>query len=250
VDQVVAPPPPPSAPARATAAPAHKATVASVTVERRPRRHDRESPAEEPQRIEPTLPYPAPRREYLMNAGGELCDSYAPQFAFESSTEGFTVATRELLALHSRSLDQTHSWCGRGSLRLEAEFNHNGPPNSFGTLPRQTGQVMVNLGKPVDLTDKLVTMHVYVDAPARVQFGVQVFAINRQQGKWIGGGVDSNIAAGRWWTVRAQFDAQSPLLKGGASPLKAVDGLAFQIYSTGPARTWTGTVYIDDVGWR
>src|SRR5262249_2761781 len=132
-------------------------------------------------------PFGGPKRDLLMNAGGDLCKSFVPQFGFEKWTEGFTVATRELVALRSRSLDHTHSWCGAGSLKLAAEFNPSGPPNTLGTLPYQTGQVTVRLGKTVDLTDKLVVVHVYVDAPMRVQLGMQAFAINHEQGKWVAG---------------------------------------------------------------
>jgi len=185
-----------------------------------------------------------------MNAGGDLCNDFVPQFRFETSTEGFQVATRELLALRSRSLDHTHSWCGKGSLRLDADFHLKGTRNRSGQLPAQMGQVMVQLGQPVDLTDKLVVVHVYVDAPAGMQFGVQVFAVNHAQGKWVSGGLDASIAAGRWWTVRHVFQAGNPLFEKGASPVSRVDGLAFQVYSIGPERAWTGTVYIDDVGWR
>jgi hypothetical protein len=237
-----APAPPPAPPARRQR---HREAARAVAA----------APAEDLLAPSPSAPEPspalgAPNRELLMNAGGELCTSVVPQFVFEKWTEGFTVANSELLALRNRSLDHTHSWCGGGSLRLDADFNTKGQPNAFGGLPFQTGQVTVRLGQPIDLTDKLVVVHVYVDAPVRVQFGVQVFAINHGLGKWVAGGVDSNIAAGRWWTVRASFEEQAGLAKGTPSPLTRVDGLALQIYAIGQDRTWTGTVYIDDVGWR
>jgi hypothetical protein len=245
----LAPPPAPQQPPPATAVATHVA--GGERGERRARRHapTAEAPAEGPPpgEDEAEAAIGGPRRELLMNAGGDLCKSFVPQFGFEKWTEGFTVATRELVALRRSSLDHTHSWCGNGSLKLDAEFNPSGPPNALGTLPYKTGQVTVRLGKPVDLTGKLVVAHVYVEAPERVQLGMQVFAIDHAQRKTVAGGVEQHIAAGRWWTVRASFEEPG---KGARSPLAHVDGLAFQIYDMGGQRTWNGTVYIDDVGWK
>jgi hypothetical protein len=254
---LAAPAPLPAAPAVApvpsgTPLPAPAAPRATATEHRAHRHAAAAGPGEAPPagEAEVAVPFGAPNRDLLMNAGGELCRSFVPQFGFEKWTEGFTVATRELVALRSRSLDHTHSWCGNGSLKLAAEFNPSGPPNALGTLPYQTGQVTVGLGKTVDLRGKLVVVHVYVDAPAPVQLGMQVFAISHEQGTWVAGGVERNIGAGRWWTVRASFEEQERLAKGGPSALARVDGLAFQVYTMGQARTWNGTVYIDDVGWK
>jgi hypothetical protein len=190
--------------------------------------------------------YVAPERIKLRGAGGSFCDTFIPQFRFEHSTEGFEVPPRYVTALHNRALDHEHSWCGTGSLRLEADFNLAGPANQFGSLPNQVGQVMVQLGKPVDLTDKLVVVHFFLDAPTGTQFGVQVMAISK--GRWVGGGFEGNVEAGHWWTISHVFQDPNPL-KGG-SPVADVDALAFQIYATGAQRRWRGNVYIDDVGWR
>jgi len=211
------------------------------------------APAEAPPEPSEAPVFLAPERVRLRGAGGSFCETFVPQFRFERSTEGFVVPTRYVTALKNRSLDREHSWCGAGSLRLEADFNLAGPPNEFGSLPNQVGQVMVQLGKPVDLTDKLVVVHFFLDAPTGTQFGVQVMAISK--GRWVGGGFEGNVEAGHWWTISHVFqdsnarNAQTAL-KGGGSPVAEVDALAFQIYATGTQRRWRGNVYIDDVGWR
>ena len=198
----------------------------------------------------PRLPLPADSR---IAAGGSACLGWAPQVRFDRSIEGASAASTFSLAFTRPVLDRGRSWCGGGSLRVDARFDLSGAPNRFGDRPHHSGEALIELPAPVDLTGKTVTVHFFVEGPDEIRFGAQLFAVNRpspDDAKWVGGGFTPDLTTGRWWTLSHSFERDNRLFEGGTSPVDRVEKVTLQIYAIGKDRVWTGRVFVDDLGWR
>ncbi|HET6145894.1 MAG TPA: FecR family protein [Polyangia bacterium] len=203
-------------------------------------------------------PAPAPRlaRETKVAAGGASCVGWAPQIRFDrfdGSLDGIQVGSTISLAFTHPAIDRGRSWCGAGSLRVDARFDLVGPPNRLGDRPRHAGEVLVDLPAPANLTGKTVTVHFFVEGPTDIRFGAQLFAINGAatgDRKWVGGGFTADLTTGRWWTLAHAFERENRLFEGGTSPVDHVEKLSLQLYAIGKDRVWTGRVYVDDLGWQ
>jgi len=196
-----------------------------------------EPPALEPARgpaaqrapFEPA-PWPAPALrlapETKVAAGGASCLGWAPQIRFDrpdGSLDGIQVASAISLAFTHPAIDRGRSWCGAGSLRVDARFDLVGEPNRLGNRPRHAGEVLVDLPAPADLTGKTVTVHFFVEGPTDIRFGAQLFAINGASSgdrKWVGGGFTPDLTTGRWWTLTHAFARENRLFEGGTSPVQ------------------------------
>jgi hypothetical protein len=202
-------------------------------------------PALDPPRVRaPRLDPDVPK-----HAGGNLCASSDAQFRFEGSQDDFYATPYYVTAFKSISVDHAHSWCGDSSLKVDADFNMTGRPNdtgraSFvGIFPGQVGEVGVRLAAPLDLTEREVTVHFYVDAPPYVHFAARVFVNNL--GTWVPSRYEADLTPGRWWTIRHVFRSEP-----GQRSVNHVDKITFQIYAVGPEKVWSGSVYVDDFGWK
>ncbi len=195
----------------------------------------------------------------LLAAGGAACARGGAQYRFERMESGVSLPDYYTLAFSGPRTDHTHSWCGQGSLRVDATFNDSGRRNFFGRFAKETGQVVLNLRRPTDFTGKTVTVHFFVDGPADARFTAELAVVNR--GRWVSGPASGQMAPGRWWTISHRFDAENeaggpgssnpgPFPVGGMSPVTESDRLGLAIHSTGGRRVWAGAVYVDDVGWR
>jgi len=200
---------------------------------------------------------PALPPESKLAAGGSACLEVAPQIRFDRAIEGVELASAYALAFSRPALDRGRSWCGAGSLRVEARFDLAGAPNRFGDRPRHAGEVLVDLPAAVDLSGKTVTVHVFVEGPPDLRFGAQIFAVDSPPGhagavepKWVGGGYTPDLRTGRWWTLSHRFERENRLFEGGSSPVDRVEHLAVQVYAIGKDRIWTGRVFVDDIGWQ
>jgi len=205
--------------------------------------------------VEPAPWAPPPLApETKMAAGGASCLGSAPQIRFDRGLDGIQVASTMSLAFTHPAIDRGRSWCGAGSLRVDALFDLAGAPNRLGHRPRHAGEVLVALPAPVDLTGKTVTVHFFVEGPTDIQFGAQLFAINdgapSGDPKWVGGGFTADLTTGRWWTLTHAFQRENRLFEGGTSAVDHVEKLSLQVYAIGKDRVWTGRVYVDDVGWQ
>jgi hypothetical protein len=194
-------------------------------------------------------------------AGGSACVGWAPQVRFDRSPERVEVASVLSLAFSHPVLDRARSWCGAGSLRVDARFDLSGTPNRLGNRPRHAGEVLVDLPAAIDLTGKTVTVHFFVEGPPDIRFGAQLFAVNRagsradsradsSDPKWVGGGFTPDLTTGRWWTLSHTFERENRLFEGGTSPVDRVDKVTLQVYAIGKDRVWTGRVFVDDLGWQ
>jgi len=206
--------------------------------------------------IEPA-PWPAPPLDLdagKLAAGGSSCLGWAPQVRFDRSLEGIAAASPLSLAFARPAIDRARSWCGAGSLRVDARFDLAGTPNRLGHPPHHAGEVLIDLPAAVDLTGKTVTVHVFVEGPTDLRFGAQLFAVNRpaagDDSRWVGGGFTPGLSTGRWWTLSHAFDRDNRLFEGGTSPVDRVEKLTVQVYAIGKDRIWTGRVFVDDLGWQ
>jgi FecR protein len=261
--------PPPDAlpfPLRAKRRPATERSVATGSTSARERngRTAFELP-EVPRSIEPRLDLqPAPivspilapsAPSLLMGGGGPFCTADRADLGFEeAAVGGFSVPTFYHLALSSPRPDSTHSWCGVGSVRLDVNFDQLGRRNFMGRLPHQSGEAVIQLPQLTDFTDKTVSMHVFIDGPPEARIAAQLFVIHH--GKWVNGPIVDQMVPKRWWTISHRFQAQNPITVGppyppaGTSLVTECDRMALIVYSTGGPRTWTGAIYVDDVGWN
>ena len=219
------------------------------------------APAPSPSRqwLEPE-PWPSPPAlseanlaDVKLAAGGSACIGWAPQVRFDRSLDRVEVASVLSLAFSHPVLDRARSWCGAGSLRVDARFDLGGTPNRLGDRPRHAGEVLVDLPAAIDLTGKTVTVHFFVEGPPDIRFGAQLFAVNRADAsgpKWVGAGFTPGLTTGRWWTLAHTFERENRLFEGGTSPVDRVDKVTLQVYAVGKDRVWTGRVFVDDLGWQ
>jgi len=211
----------------------------------------------------PDLAPPPPERapslsiESKLAAGGSACLDTVPQLRFDRAIEGVALESAYALAFTHAALDRGRSWCGAGSLRVDARFDLAGAPNRFGDRPRHAGEVLVDLPSSIDLTGQTVTVHVFVEGPSDLRFGAQIFAVNlppssgrTREATWVGGGYTPDLTTGRWWTLSHRFERENRLFEGGTSVVDRVERLAVQIYAIGKDRIWTGRVFVDDIGWQ
>lgn len=207
--------------------------------------------------LEPPPIGPLPLLGSKLAAGGAACIDRAPQVRFDRALEGVTLESPYALAFTRPALDHGRSWCGTGSLRVDARFDLAGAPNRFGDRPRHAGEVLIDLPSSIDLTGQTVTVHVFVEGPSDLRFGAQIFAVNSppsggrtREATWVGGGYTPDLATGRWWTLSHRFERENHLFEGGTSVVDRVERLAVQVYAIGKDRVWTGRVFVDDIGWQ
>jgi len=214
-------------------------------------------PRLDPAPVGATHPSPIPQ-SLTMGGGGLFCVTVPAQYSFEDAASGLSAPRAYTLALARPRVDRTHSWCGESSVRLDAAFDDSGRRNFFGRYPNETGQLLVRLDRPTDLTGKTVTMHVFVEGPPDVRFSAEIAAV--QRGGWASSPPVKELAPGRWWTISHRFGVENPTgvagssnpfpyPTGGASTVAETDRLALAIHTTGDRRAWKGAVYIDDISW-
>ena len=210
----------------------------------------------EPPVLEP-VPLPSLPIGSKLAAGGAACLESAPQIRFDRVIDGVALESAYALAFTHPALDRGRSWCGAGSLRVDARFDLAGAPNRFGDRPRHAGEVLVDLPSSIDLTGQTVTVHVFVEGPSDLRFGAQIFAVNSppsggrtREATWVGGGYTPDLTTGRWWTLSHRFERENRLFEGGTSVVDRVERLAVQVYAIGKDRIWTGRVFVDDIGWQ
>lgn len=234
--------------------PAAPRAEAEAPAPNRPRSHRPQAevpPAREPA-PQPAISAAVATEQPDLAAGGIACATDSPQFRFDQSTEGAHASTMSVLALSNATVARGRSWCGDGALSLDANFDLSGPVNRLHRRPHETGGVWLNLGRAVDFTGQTLTAHVYVEAPADVHFGAELYVVDGTDlgGKWAGGGKISNLSPGHWITLTHTFAKQTPLWDGSPTDVTNVRFVAVDIFSEGAVQVWRGRVLIDDIGWR
>jgi len=220
-------------------------------------------PVPEGPRIDPGPPAtpaaPGVPQSLTLGGGGLFCVSVPAQYTFEQPAAGLSVPSVFTMAFSGPRLDRSHSWCGESSIRVDATFDDSGRQNFFGRFPNETGQLIIKLDHPTDLTGHTVTMHVFVEGPWDARFSAELAAVD--QGRWISNEPSRGLSPGRWWTISHHFTEDNaagvpgssnpyPYPRGGRSAAAEVDRLALAIRTTGERRSWKGAVFVDDISWR
>jgi ferric-dicitrate binding protein FerR (iron transport regulator) len=207
--------------------------------------------------ITPVLP--GISQSLTLGGGGLFCVTIPAQYTFEQPAGGLSVPALFTTAFSNPRLDRSHSWCGESSVRVDASFNDDGRQNYFGRFANETGQLLVNLEHPIDLTGRTVTMHVFVEGPWDARFSAELAVVDH--GRWVSNAPSRGLTPGRWWTVTHHFGKENaagvpgssnpqPFPNGGRSTVSEVDRLALAIRSTGERRTWRGAIFVDDIAWK
>jgi ferric-dicitrate binding protein FerR (iron transport regulator) len=207
--------------------------------------------------ITPALP--GIPQSLTLGGGGLFCVTIPAQYTFEQPAAGLSVPALFTTAFSSPRLDRSHSWCGESSVRVDAGFDDDGRQNYFGRFANETGQLLVKLEHPIDLTGRTVTMHVFVEGPWDARFSAELAVVDH--GRWVSNAPSRGLTPGRWWTVTHHFGKENdsgvpgssnpqPFPNGGRSTVSEVDRLALAIRSTGERRTWRGAVFVDDIAWK
>ena len=217
-----------------------------------------EGPRTDPAPVAPP-PAPAVPQSLTLGGGGLFCVNVPAQYTFEQPAAGLSVPSLFTMAFSNPRLDRSHSWCGESSIRVDATFDDSGRQNFFGRFPNETGQLLIKLDHPTDLTGHTVTMHVFVEGPWDARFSAELAVVD--QGRWISNEPSRGLSPGRWWTISHHFTVDNaagipgssnpyPYPNGGRSAVTEVDRLALAIRTTGERRSWKGAVFVDDISWR
>ncbi|HVV17035.1 MAG TPA: FecR domain-containing protein [Polyangia bacterium] len=193
----------------------------------------------QPPSVEPFVAPPPP----MLAVGGASCnDGSAPQISFDRPGELAGVAAGLHSGMSNPVLDATRSWCGAHSLRYDLYFDALAPP--------QSGEAILKLPQMVDLRGRTVVVHFYVDGPADARFDARILAddVGRRAGNTYAPG----LTPGKWYAVSATFHGPSGIFEPRANVAGAaqIQGLVIRIDAAGDRRTWSGTIYIDDVSWK
>jgi hypothetical protein len=204
----------------------------------------------QPPSVEPA-PAPAPP---TVGVGGAACnEGPTPQISFDRPGELAGIGAGPQSAMANPVLDDRRSWCGAHSLRFDLDFNGVRPlevPFRESGTPYQSGEAILKLPQPVDLRGRTVVVHFYVDAPEDVTFDARV--LGDDVGRRTGNTFAQDLMPRRWYAISTTFRGFSGVFEPRANVADAshVDGLVVRIDASGDRRTWSGTIYIDDVSWR
>jgi hypothetical protein len=207
-----------------------------------------------PPPFEPAPPAPAPEAPPAQPApqmlvgtalavGGASCNARpAPQIRFEHAGEGFRVLAGGGSSVFGNPvIDHSYSWCGGGSLRLDASFD-------VAESSLQSGEAVVFLPHPVDLRGKTVTVRFLVRAPFEAEFSARILA--GQGDRRTGNSYTPHLTAGSWWAISQTFHEAPAGFDTFNSNVHAVDRIILKVDASGSFRVWSGPIYIDDISWR
>ncbi len=238
----------PTALASAEPTPSEAPSAPSPPVSLQPPRFDppREPPVSalppstpQPPSVEPSVAPPPP----VLAVGGASCGEGAPpQISFDRPGELAGVSAGLHSGMSNPALDSTHSWCGAHSLRYDLYFD--------GLTSPQSGEAILKLPQMVDLRGRTVVVHFYIDGPADARFDARILAddVGRRAGNTYAPG----LTPGRWYAITTTFHGPSGIFEPRSNVASAsqIQGLVVRIDATGDRRTWSGTIYIDDVSWK
>jgi hypothetical protein len=176
--------------------------------------------------------------------GGGACPALPARWTFDEETSGFFP----LKAVRTVSIVHERAWCGAGSLGADVSFTLDGPRDERNLLPFQTGHVAVKLDPPIDLTNRTVTVHLFVEADPAGRFGAGFYVrsgAKKANSTWLHVQVP-----GHWVTLRHTYAAENPVWEGGTTQVNAVTELGISVWAEGTLRVWKGRVYIDEVDIR
>ncbi len=140
-------------------------------------------------------------------------------------------------------------------MAMSATFDFQGPKTTIGTWPHQAGELAIALPSPTDLTGRVVTAMVYVDAPSTVRFNIQIAAITPDL--WTYSPPLARQIPGRWIRVSQRFAELNHTWEGKLIKVDKARALVVSVMATSEGatgsreqRTWTGRVFVDEVQWQ
>jgi hypothetical protein len=166
---------------------------------------------------------------------------------FESTLDAARVNTDDRETLTDFRVTCVRSYCGTGSLVARAELVWMDDDRQY---PQRMGVFAYDLNPPVDLMGKTVEFSVYVEGPS-IPMHAQVGVIY-DFWRWVAW---TPVSAG-WNHVEGVVSPDNPLTEIDPSVTSIpVTSIRVEIYvpvqtSAGPDGTWSGNVYLDEVGWR
>ena len=175
--------------------------------------------------------------------GGASCNGRPqPQIRFEHASEGFRVLSGSTSSVFNNPvIDHNYSWCGGGSLRLDASFD-------VADLSLQSGEAVIFLPRQVDLRGKTVTVRFMVRAPFEAEFSARILA--GQGDRRTGNSYNPQLTGGSWWAISQTFHEAPTGFDTFNSNVHAVDRIILKVDASGSFRVWSGSIYIDDISWR
>src|SRR5262249_54047360 len=139
----------------------------------------------------------------FLEMGGANCNARPlPQIRFEHASEGFRVLSSDNSSVFRNPfIDHTYSWCGGGSLPLDASFHVSDPSSP-------SGEALISLPRPrrprgVDLRGKTVTIRFMARASFEAEFTARILV--GQGDKRTGNSYNPHLTTGSWWTISNTF---------------------------------------------
>lgn len=175
--------------------------------------------------------------------GASACPGGA-QLGFESADPLFATSTPRLVS--NVRVTCRRSFCGTGALAFRASYRWR-----EGTEPdgNRLGELRLVFPEPVEMHGKELSMRVTFD-PQNTPMNALIAVIYRSVFRKV-----DDVPLRRGWTeVGDLVGPGNRFWTGGDVTTVPVTELRIQVYLATPVRsggdTWTGDVYIDEVGWR
>jgi hypothetical protein len=169
-----------------------------------------------------------------------------PQLRFESTSDAadLTVTTPSTTDL---AVTCARSYCGTGSLSAHADLAWD---DSISNDPRRFATFVRTFDPPLDLYGKTVSFAVSVEGPS-VPMNAQVGVVS-DYWHWVGW----SVVADGWTHIAGVVSPDNPLTKlDAAATTVPVQTIQIDVYvpmaaASGAMGAWSGTIYLDDVGWQ
>lgn len=155
---------------------------------------------------------------------GNCVAACGAQFSFENGTEQRWAANQfAATALSAPINDGAFAFCGTRSLRVTANYGVD-----------SSGELLVPLPNEVDLLEKVIVYHIYLDGPI-LPVGTVAAGIAMKGSAFFAGPTTADLTVNKWNTVSY-------------APKNLVDRIGLRL--TMPAgEVWKGYVYLDEVSW-
>ena len=170
----------------------------------------------------------------------------APALRFESTDNPGIAADTARGTLSNLKITCARSFCGTGSFVAHADLEWTADAN----YPQRAATFTYAFDTPLDLAGHALTFAVYVEdltVPMHAQIGV-IF----QYWRWVAW---SPLASG-WNQISGVVSAANPLTKIDPSVTSIpVTALQIDVYvpvntPAGTNGSWSGNIYLDDIGWQ
>jgi hypothetical protein len=177
-------------------------------------------------------------------AGGP---GWQPQLRFESDGDpGLTVDTPERVS--DAHVDCQRSYCGTGSYTAHADLQWD---DSIDNDPRRMASFVHTFDPPLDMIGQTISFAAMVEGPT-VPMHAQVGIVS-DYWHWVGWAP----LPGGWTFISGVVSADNPLIMLADPSVTSIPVSTIQIDvyvpmapASGATGSWSGSIYLDDVGWQ